>query len=669
MKTCAACQDSSPAAAIPAQDGGNNARIAALRRFTLDPSLRREIFLVVLAGAATGAALLLRWRGQGPAWLPVLIYGAAYILAGRDVLLGAARNILRGRVFDELFLMSVATVGAFVIGQYPEAVGVMVFYKVGEALQESAASRSRAAVRGLLALRPDTARIRRGDAWVVLPAAEAVEGDIVLVLPGERVPVDGMVTEGEAFLDSQALTGEPRPSRAFPGAEVLAASLSLDGAIELRASRPAGESSAARIALLVEEAAHAKARSERFISRFAKVYTPGVAAAALVLAFLPPLLGAGSLASWAYRALVLLVISCPCALVISVPLGYFGGIGGLARRGILVKGGSVLDALAAARCAVFDKTGTLTKGVFKVLSVEAAPGFSEDGVLELAASAESRSRHPIAASIREAARGRGLSDGTEDGASSVRETPGLGVTALLGGRRVAVGSEALLDLEAIPAPAGDGKPGEPGATRVLVASDGRFAGRLLIGDAARPDARRAVAALRELGVGRVIILTGDSEPAARPLAAALGIREVRAGLLPEGKLAALEDILAEERTGGAGACGAPGGTTLFVGDGVNDAPVLARADVGIAMGAGADVALECADVVLMTDEPSRVAEAVEHARRTRRIVRQNIFGSLAFKAAFLALGALGLAGMWEALVADVGVALLATLNSTRALRA
>jgi Cd2+/Zn2+-exporting ATPase len=674
-----ACADEGPAKAA-SRPRGSGLDLALLR----EAGILREAAFIGAAGLVAGAAFAARaFAAPGlAAWLVPALFGLAYILAGRDVLAGAGRNILKGRAFDELFLMSVATIGAFAIGQYPEAVGVMVFYKIGEALQEAAAARSRASVRGLLDLRPDTARLRRGAEWAVVPAEEAAEGDLFLALPGERVPLDGVVVSGEALVDSQALTGEPRPRRAAPGLEILAASLVLDGPLEARALRPAGESSAARMASLVEDAAHAKARTERFITRFARVYTPIVVGLAALLAFVPPLLGAGSLAQWAYRALVLLVISCPCALVISVPLGYFGGIGGAARRGILVKGGTVLDSLARARTVVFDKTGTLTKGVFEVRAVEAAPGFTEAEVLELAAAAESRSRHPIAASIRRAASGRGLSDGTEDEASEVREIAGRGILATVGGRRVLAGNAGLLEAEGVALPAAATMAAMAGAatgaasaasatgsasvadaargsTVVHLASDGKFAGRIYIGDAAKEDSASAIAALQALGVERSVVLTGDSEEAALPLAASLGIQEVHAGLLPEDKLRILGKVMEETRQAG--------GTTLFVGDGINDAPVIAGADVGIAMGAGADVAVECADVVLMTDEPARIAEALSRARRTRLIVRENIVGSLAIKAAFLVLGALGVAVMWEAVIADVGVALLATLNATRAM--
>ncbi len=636
--------------------------------------LRKDLILIALAGLISAAAFIAaRLPAATPfPWLPAFLYIAAWGLAGYDVILGAARNILRGRVFDELFLMGIATLGAILIGQYVEAVGVMVFYKIGEALQERAASRSRASVRGLLDLRPDTVRLRRPSGWELCPSSQAAVDEVFLVLPGERIPLDGIVLEGESLVDCQALTGEPRPRRLGLGDPILAGTLALDGALEARAVRLAGESSAARIAELVENASHAKAKTERFISRFARIYTPAVVAAAAILAFVPPLFGLESLAGSVYRALVLLVISCPCALVISVPLGYFGGLGGAARRGILIKGGTVLDALARTKTVVFDKTGTLTKGVFAVRHIEtASSATSVDEVLELAAAAESRSRHPIAASIREAARNHGLTDGTEDEASGVRELPGLGVVATLGTRRVLVGNRALLVQEGIAMPEvehpGDRPPlsarssRDDGGTQVLVAANGAWLGTLYIGDEAKNDAAATVVALERLGVERCVILTGDDEIAGLSLGREIGIEEVHAGLLPEDKLSRLEQILAETT--------AKGGTTIFVGDGINDAPVLARADIGAAMGAGADVAIECADLVIMTDEPSRIVEAIERGRWTRRIVMQNIVASLAIKAVFISLGAIGVAVMWEAVIADVGVALMATLNATRASRA
>jgi Cd2+/Zn2+-exporting ATPase len=648
--SCGACAESPPRAPAGKADASAGAAF----------SLRRE--LAFLALAATAFALAFLAKPGYPLAIPgfealsPLLFVAAYLIAGWDVLAGAGRNIARGRVFDELFLMSIATVGALAIGRYEEAVEVMVFYKVGEALQGSASERSRASVRALLALRPSTVRLRRAGAWVIADPEEARAGDEFMLMPGERAALDGVVIEGECFVDSAALTGESLPRAVVPGSELLAGCVALDGSLTAVASKAANESAAARIAVLVEAASRSKARAARMVTRFAEVYTPIVVAAAAALAFLPPLLIPGqALSTGAYRALVLLVISCPCALVVSVPLGYFCGMGGMARRGILVRGAEVLDALARARTVVFDKTGTLTTGRFALARVDCEEGFAEDEVLALAAAAESRSRHPIAASIRAAATARGLSIGLEDEASGIAERPGAGVVAYIGGRRVAAGNDRLLHVEGIPHSACDAD-----GTTVNLAVDGRLAGRILVADEPKADAARAILDLAAMGASRAVMLTGDSPASARPVAARLGIAEVAAGLLPDGKLEYLERVVRETA--------AAGGSTIFVGDGINDAPSLARADVGVAMGAGSDAAVEQADVVLMTDEPSRLPEAIARARRTRRVVVEGIVLALAIKAAFLGLGALGLAEMWEAVIADVGVALLAIANALRAMR-
>jgi Cd2+/Zn2+-exporting ATPase len=475
-----------------------------------------------------------------------------------------------------------------------------------------------------------------------------------MVMPGERIALDGRVVEGECFVDTSALTGESLPRPATPGSEVLAGGLALDGSFTAVALKAANQSSSARIAALVEGASKSKAKSARMVTRFAAVYTPIVVGGAAAIAFLPPLLVPGqSFTVWVYRALVLLVISCPCALIVSVPLGYFCGMGGMARRGILVKGAEVLDSLAKARTVVFDKTGTLTAGEFKLRSIHPEPGFGEDEVLALAAAAESRSRHPIAASIRAAAAARALSVGVEDEASGISERPGAGVVAFVGGRRVAAGNDRLLHLESIPHEDCDAA-----GTTVNVAVDGHFAGRILVEDELKSDAALAVRAMIDLGASRAVMLTGDAPSSSLPIAARLGIAEVAAGLLPQDKLDYLERVVAETA--------ALGGTTIFLGDEINDAPALARADVGAAMGAGSDAAVEQADLVLMTNEPSRLCEAVVRARRTRRIVIEGMLLVLAVKAAFLALGAAGQAEMWEAVIADVGVALLAIANALRA---
>ncbi|HUX37613.1 MAG TPA: heavy metal translocating P-type ATPase, partial [Rectinemataceae bacterium] len=637
----------------------------------------KDLLPIVSAALIAVAAFLLAGRGpEGlPRWLLPLPYFAAWLIAGKEVLLGAFRNIGRGRIFDELFLMSIATIGAMIIGQYEEAVGVMVLYRLGEFLQESAIQRSRSSMQALLDLRPSMARIRRGAEWQSRPSEELRAGDLFLVLPGEAIPADGSVESGESLVDTKTLTGESAPRVAEAGSELMGGFIALDGSLEIRASRPVDESQASRIAGLVEEASARKAKTERLVTRLASWYTPLVVVLALLVAFVPPLFIHGArLADWGYRALVMLVISCPCALVISIPLGYFAGIGGAARAGILVKGGESIDALARVTTVVFDKTGTLTEGAFEVIGVEPAESHSEGELLTLAAAAESRSSHPLArALVKEAERlGPGARHGgasTDHPASAIegsREYPGRGVVATIEGREILVGNSRLLAEKAgapsLPAAI-------PGATSLFIAIDGNYAGRILVGDRMKADAADSLAALAGLGIDRIAMLTGDAEEPARKAAAALGISDARAALTPEGKLRELEAIMAS----GSKADGAPWrasgrrGAVMFVGDGSNDAPVIARADVGVALGAGTDAAVETADVVLLSQDLGRVPAAIAHAKRTKGIIAQNIVFALGIKSAFLALGAAGLAGMWFAVIADVGVALLAVLNATRAL--
>ena len=576
-----------------------------------------------------------------------------YLTAGYDVLWSALRGILRGRVFDENFLMAVATVGAVALGDMPEAVAVMVFYQLGALFEEYAVGRSRGSIAALMDLRPDRAELER-DGEVISVAPETVEpGSVIVVRPGERVPIDGVIIEGEGALDASALTGESLPRPCAAGDEVPSGCVSLTGLLRIRTTRPFGESAVSRILALAEESAARKSRSERFITRFARIYTPAVCAAALLLALLPPAvrLAQGLDADWGRyveSALTFLVISCPCALVISVPLGFFGCIGGASTRGVLFKGSTGIEALAGTRCVVFDKTGTLTRGEFEVCGTRPEPGVSPERLLELAALAESWSKHPISRSLVEAA-------GSPDARSRVKdahEEQGGGVSATVDGRAVAAGNRRYLQKQGVacedPADAG---------TVVHVAADGAYLGCILLADAPKANSRRAVAELRGLGA-KSVMLTGDSAQAAGLAARELGIEDYRAGLLPEGKVQALEGLMAETK-----------GRVAFVGDGVNDAPVLARSDVGVAMGAlGSDAAIEAADVVIMDDDPARLPLAIRLSRRCLGIVRANIVFAIAVKLAFLALGALGLAGMSLAIFADVGVMVLAVLNSLRTLR-
>jgi Cd2+/Zn2+-exporting ATPase len=617
--------------------------------------------VLFLSGGSALLAVGVIFQGRLPSsrwpWAEYVIFGAAYLLAGWNVLVAAVRSIGRGRVFDENFLMSLATAGAFAVHQLWEAVAVMVLYKVGEILEDLSADRSRRSISKLLALRAAAARVRRGGVLIEVKPEQVAVGEEVLVRPGERVPLDGVVLAGAGFVNTSALTGEPMPRRVEPGMEVLAGFISSDGSLSIRATKSAGESSAAKIISLVESATQSKAKTERFIRSFAKVYTPLVVAAAVLVAFVPPLVLPGaSMHDWVYRALTMLVISCPCALVISVPLGYIGGVGGMSRHGVLVKGATFLDALARVRTVVFDKTGTMTKGAFKVTSVNPRNGLSGPLLLRYAALAEAHSNHPIAASVKEAyAREAGAGSISDVAVTMYREVGGQGVTAQVEGHYVTAGNDRLLHQLEISHDTCciDG-------TAVHVAVDGMYAGYLVIGDETRDDAARAVKDLRAIGVGHIALLTGDGSDVAQRVAAELGIDDWHGDLLPAEKVSHLEQIMSDH--GGRGA-------TAFIGDGINDAPVLARADVGIAMGGtGADAAVETADVVIMTDSPEKVVEAIRRGRHTRAIVLQNIVFALGVKGVFLALAAFGVATMWEAVIADMGVALAAILNAARAVR-
>ena len=585
---------------------------------------------------------------DGP--LRFFVFLLPYAVIGYDVLYSAALNIVHGQVFDENFLMALATVCALAIGEYPEAVAVMLFYQVGELFQDLAVSKSRKSIAELMDFRPESALlIREGVETKVLPEEVGV-GETIVVKPGERIPLDGIVREGLSSIDTSALTGESRPIDIGPGESVLSGSINLSGVIKVEVTSRYEDSTVARILELVESAASKKARAERFITRFARYYTPSVVAAALLLAVVPPLLFAQDWSQWVNRALIFLVVSCPCALVISVPLSFFGGIGGASREGILIKGANYLAALSKAEIVVFDKTGTLTEGSFTVSAVHPEEG-PEAELLDIAAHAESYSNHPIASSIV-AAHG-GEIDKSRVG--EITELSGLGVRARIDERLVHVGNSKLM--EQIGA---SGRDCDRDGTIVHIAVEDKYKGHIVISDRVKPDAEKAVSELRRLGISKTVMLTGDSRKVAEAVGSLLKIDETRSELLPDKKVAEVEKLLSEK---------SKSGTLVFVGDGVNDAPVLARADVGIAMGAlGSEAAIEAADIVLTDDKPSKIARAIVLSRKTMRIVRQNIVFALAFKAAVLVLGAMGLASIWLAVFADVGVMVLAILNSTRTLK-
>ena len=581
-----------------------------------------------------------------------LLFIPAYLLSGWSVLKTAGRNIVRGRVFDETFLMTVATLGAIAIHKLPEAVGVMLFYKIGELFQDIAISRSRNSIKSLLEIRPDYANIQiEGELKKVSPETVKI-GDIIVVKPGEKIPLDGEIIDGNSQVDTSALTGESVPRTVRIGETVFAGTINKIGALVIRVTKLFDESSIAKILDLVQNAKSKKAATEKFITKFARYYTPIVVFTSLAVAVLPPLFISGATSSeWVYRALILLVISCPCGLVISIPLGYFGGVGGAAKRGILVKGSTFLDTLNAVNTVVFDKTGTLTKGVFKVVEIVPLNGWSEQELLLLAAKVESHSNHPIAQSICKAYGGKI----DEFEIRNYEEIAGYGIKAKIANRVVIAGSDRLLHKENI---AHNNCQLE--GTVIHLAVDNVYAGYIVIADEPKEDARLAIQALKRMGVKRTVMLTGDNQAIASRIAQQLGIDTYEAELLPEEKVNAIEKLLS---TAG------KHGKVAFVGDGINDAPVIARADIGMAMGGlGSDAAIETADIVIVTDAPSKVAEAIQIARKTRKIIWQNIGFALAIKGVFIGLGILGIATMWEAVFADVGVAMLAILNATRAMK-
>ncbi len=580
------------------------------------------------------------------------LFFLAYLIVGGDILFRAIKNILRGQIFDEHFLMSIATLGAFAIQEYPEGVAVMLFYQIGELFQGIAVNRSRKSITSLMDIRPDYANVKDGSELKKLSPEQVNIGDIIIVKPGEKIPLDGRVIEGSSSVDTSALTGESIPRDIEIGNEVLSGYINNHGLLTIEVTKDFGESTVTKILELVQNASNRKAPTENFITKFARYYTPVVVITAALLAIVPPLLISGATFSdWLYRALVFLVISCPCALVVSIPLGFFGGIGAASKKGILVKGSNYLEALNDVKYVVFDKTGTLTKGVFEVDSIHPAPRIAEEEVLEYAAYAEVHSNHPIAESIRKAYQRQII----EERIGEYQELSGHGILVELDGKKVLAGNQKLMIKENI-----NYLPNEEVGTVIYVAADQEFIGSIVISDQIKEDAEKAIQLLKEQGIKKTVMLTGDAQKVGAKIGSLLKIDEVHAELLPQHKVEEIEKLdqhkQAKEKI-------------LFIGDGINDTPVLARADVGMAMGGlGADAAIEAADIVLMTDEPSKIATALSVAKRTRRIVWQNIIFALGVKAIFLLLGAFGIATMWEAVFSDVGVTVLAVLNAMRVLQ-
>ena len=615
-----------------------------------DEDKKRTIRLAVGAVVyAIGMALTVFAKLPTLAELAFLI--VAYVILGWDVVWQAVKNITRGQVFDEHFLMSVSTIGAFAIGEYPEAVAVMLFYQVGEFFQSLAVKRSRKSISDLMDICPDSATVKRnGVLQVVSPESVAV-GEIIVVKPGEKIPLDGIVVDGESMLDTKALTGESVPRSIRKGDEALSGCINQSGLLTLKVTKSFGESTVSKITDLVENASARKAPTENFITTFARYYTPVVVGMAAVLAIIPPLVLGGGWSEWLRRGFVFLIVSCPCALVISIPLTFFGGIGAASKRGVLVKGSNYLEALNKVSVVVFDKTGTLTKGVFEVANIIPAAGYQKEQVLEYAAQAESYSNHPIAKSIL-ATYGKPID---QKQFSGFEEISGHGISVMVQGKKVLAGNSKLMESEKIAYAACDAA-----GTRFYVAADGSYVGCILIADEVKPDSKCAIAELKKIGVEKTVMLTGDDERIGKSVADELGLDAYYAQLLPDQKVEKLEMLDKQKRQGS---------KLAFVGDGINDAPVLARADVGIAMGGlGSDAAIEAADVVLMTDEPSKLVEAIDVAKATKRIVMQNIVIALGIKSVFLVLGALGMAGMWEAVFGDVGVTIIAVLNAMRILK-
>lgn len=609
--------------------------------------MKKQLLRIIIAGILSITIVSVNIESE---WLRIALFLISYVIVGGNIIKNAIMNIIKGSVFDENFLMTIATVGAFLIGEYPEAVAVMLFYQVGELFQSYAVAKSRKSIASLMDIKPDYANVKKGDKLVKVDPYEVRIGDIIVIKAGEKIPLDGVIIDGNSMVDTSALTGESVPREVSIGDDILSGCININGTIIAKVTKEYEESTVSKILDLVENASSKKSQSERFITRFARYYTPIVVIVAVFLAFVPPLLISGAnFSDWIYRSLSFLVVSCPCALVISIPLSFFGGIGGASRKGILIKGSNYLEALAQAEIMIFDKTGTLTKGVFNVQEIQ-PEGISKEELLELAAYAENYSNHPISLSLRQAY-GKEIDNSR---IADMEEIPGHGVKATVDGKTVLAGNEKLMNQMNISYYKGD-----LDGTVVHIAVDNIYAGYITIADEIKEDSAQAIKDLKSTNIRQTIMLTGDSQNVAFKVAEQLGLDKVYAELLPGDKVAKLEELLAHKSAKG---------KLVFVGDGINDAPVLARADIGIAMGGlGSDAAIEAADIVIMTDEPSKITTAMRISKKTLRIAYQNIWFAIGIKIAVLILSALGLTSMWAAIFADVGVTIIAILNSFRAL--
>ena len=609
--------------------------------------MTKRLWRIIIGAALLATAVLLNLNNE---WLQIALFIISYIIVGGDVVKRAVKNIFKGQVFDENFLMSIATIGAFFIGEYPEGVAVMLFYQVGELFQSYAVGKSRKSIASLMDIRPDYANVKKGDELVKVDPDEVQIGDIIVIKAGEKIPLDGKVIEGSSMIDTSALTGESIPREVEVGSDILSGCININGVITAEVTKEYGESTVSKILDLVENASSKKSNSEQFITKFARYYTPVVVIIAVFLAIIPPLVIDGATFSdWIYRALAFLVVSCPCALVISIPLSFFGGIGGASKKGILVKGSNYLEALAETEIVVFDKTGTLTKGVFNVQEIH-PEGVSKEELLELTAYVESYSNHPISLSLKRAY-GKEIDNGR---ISDVEEISGHGVIATVDGKKVMAGNIKLMKMMDIPY-----FKGELIGTAVHVAVNNKYIGYIVIADEVKPDSAQAIKELKAANIKQIVMLTGDNKSVGSKVAKELGVDKVYAELLPADKVEKLEELFSQKSTKG---------KLAFVGDGINDAPVLARADIGIAMGGlGSDAAIEAADIVIMTDEPSKIATAMKISKKTLKIAHQNIVFAIGIKIIVLILSAFGITTMWAAIFADVGVTIIAVLNAFRAL--